>query len=322
MWAKTVDFLNDIKEQVLITSHLLPDGDALGSMFAVKEILKCYGIESILVNESHIPNRFKFLNNKDKIYKPHELACKFKKAIILDCGDIDRIGRSRSLLVEDALILNIDHHATNTYFGQLNIVNEGAAATCQLIFEWINFSPKVEWSQSLATMVYTGLVTDTGGFRHRTTTGLVLRQAAKLIDIGVNPAEIAMLAMDKVSEAQLKLLCLSLSSMERYDEGRITALTITKNMWQASKAEEGDEEGLVSYARNVEGSLVGVLFWERAGLVKISLRSFGQLNVGAFANDLGGGGHLNAAGCTFLNQSLEQVKELVLRKLYPFVRDR
>ncbi|MNG02006.1 Bifunctional oligoribonuclease and PAP phosphatase NrnA [compost metagenome] len=207
-------------------------------------------------------------------------------------------------------MLNIDHHPTNDLFGTVNVVLSYAAATVEILYELIE-QAGITLDEPAATAIYTGLLTDTGGFRYSNTTPRVMEIASELLKLGVNGHWIADYLLERMTMPQLKLLQLGLS--------RLGWLYIEANDLSATGAAPEDLEGLVNYARNVDGVEVGILFKEMMnGHVKVSLRSAGTADVAAIAQSFGGGGHVRAAGCRLeetLQQSMDKVVEAVRKAL-------
>ncbi|RAL26336.1 DHH family phosphoesterase [Thermoflavimicrobium daqui] len=293
-------------DQLLVLSHLHPDGDAIGSTLAAGHLLRSLGKKVTMVNESPIPQKFHFLSGAKDIYLPDNISEKFRYVVALDAADQARMGQCSRLFTRDVQILNIDHHATNDQFGTINIVVPTAAATAEILFDWIEFM-NVKWDLPLATSIYMGLLTDTGGFRYSNTTPKVFRQAAQLVELGIESHVIADIVLESTTLDQLRLLKKALSTLQVSANGEVA--------WMVLKREDvgpdQEMEGIVNYARNIVGVDVGILFREVGDqLVKVSLRSRTKTDVGKLAKSFGGGGHARAAGCTIhtdLSQALQQV---------------
>lgn len=295
-------------DRVLVLSHVRPDGDAIGSMLAVAEMLRLLGKQSVLVNESPIPGKFHFLPGALSIRQPQD--CEefppFSCVIAVDAADRERLGSAQQLLNGSQQVINIDHHPTNDHFGTINIVVPEAAATCEILYDLVE-ALELPWNHTLATCIYTGLLTDTGGFRYGNTTPQVLRRAANLLDHGVEGHKIADRVLESVTEQQLTLLRKALSTLSFSHQGQVAW------MWLRNcTTGDADIEGIVNYARKVEGVEVGILFREIDDqTIRVSLRSRNWVDVGKLAQSFGGGGHARAAGCTIIGDS-NQVEQRVL----------
>jgi phosphoesterase RecJ-like protein len=237
----------------------------------------------------------------------------------VDAADAGRMGDCRKLFARDVQILNIDHHATNDRFGRVNVVIPDAAATAQVLYEWVE-AMELEWTRELATCIYTGLLTDTGGFRYANTTPRVMNQAAHLIDRKVDANRIAEEVLETTTLAHLQLLRKALETLRLSKDGRIAWMWIRRKDVEAIGAKEEDWDGIVNYARNVMGVDVGILFREvNEKTIRVSFRSRRIVDVGALAQTLGGGGHARAAGCTIMG-SAGEVERQVLQKVISALR--
>jgi len=308
-------------DRILVVSHVNPDGDAIGSTLAVGQILKQLGKRYVMVNESAIPQKYQFLPDCDQIRSTDDLRAEtpFSHVIAVDAADADRMGECRRLFARDVHILNIDHHATNDRFGTVNVVIPDAAATAQVLYDWVE-EMGLEWTRELATCIYTGLLTDTGGFRYANTTPRVMNQAAHLIDRKVEAHRIAEEVLETITLAHLQLLRKALETLRLSKDGQIAWMWIRRRDIEATGAKEEDWDGIVNYARNVMGVDVGILFREvNEKTIRVSFRSRRIVDVGALAQTLGGGGHARAAGCTIMG-SAGEVERQVLQKVASALR--
>jgi bifunctional oligoribonuclease and PAP phosphatase NrnA len=301
-------------DDFLILTHVSPDGDALGSSLAAAHIVEKLGKTFTLVNDDPIPEKFRFLPYADRFRLPGEVERSFVHVLSFDCADRKRLGESGALIAAEATLLNVDHHATNDQFGTYNVVDIEAAATAQVVYHLAS-ALHVEIDKDMATCLYTGLLTDTGGFRYSNTTPEIHRMAADLLSRGVEPYRVADRVLETITWPRLQLTREVLSTIERDETGRIAWLTVPYEMLKRTGAIEEDVEGLVNYARNVEGVEVGILFREiPGGKVKVSFRSKYIVDVGLIALEFGGGGHSRASGCT-VESSLDEIKRQVISRV-------
>lgn len=313
MMQEAADFIRNHDDFLLLT-HVQPDGDAYGSTLGIAHLLQRLGKSFQIANEDHVSEKFSFLPLIERFQLSSEITRKFSCVISLDCGDERRLGQSAELLSQDAVLLNIDHHKTNDLFGRANLVDLEAAASCQIVYNLVQFMD-VEPDRDMAYCLYTGILTDTGGFRYSNTTVEIHRIAAKLLACGVNPYEISDRVLETLTWSQLQLTREALGTLERDDSGQIAWIVIRREMLDRLHASDEDAEGLVSYARNVQGVEVGLLFREKNdGTVKVSFRSKYQIDVGEIALTFGGGGHARASGCT-ITGPVEQIKQNVISKV-------
>lgn len=286
-------------DRFLVVAHVQPDGDAISSTSAVGWLLDKLGKSAVLINENKPPSRLSYLWGYEQIVclRDEPLQEKFKAVISVDCADFARIGAVSSLFEDEAELLNIDHHPTNNGFGLVNVIKPDAAATVQILYDLIKRAG-IPLDLQCATAIYSGLLTDTGGFRYSNTSPEVMSIASDLLAHGVSGYHLADHLLEKMSMAKLKMLQLSLNRLVFTDDGTIGWLYVGKDDMKTTGAASEDLEGIVNYALNVEGVEVGILFKETEdGAVKASLRSAGRADVASIAQSFGGGGHVRAAGC-------------------------
>lgn len=304
-------------DQFLVVSHVQPDGDAVSSTLVVGWLLSCLGKKYVMVNEGPIPKRMEILENSEDIVdlSRQPLDETFDHIICVDCADFKRTGKTSLLFSEHACILNIDHHPTNNGFGTFNLIVEKAAATAEILFDLITFMG-IKLNLASATALYTGLLTDTGGFRYSNTSPKVMETASKLLEYGVDGPGLSELFLEQMTFPQLKLLTRALNGLQMSGDGKISWVTVDDEDLSATGAIHEDMEGLVNYPRNIQGVEVGLLFKvidETA--VKVSMRSAGKVDVARVAQHFGGGGHVRAAGARLegklddvIRRVIEQVK--------------
>lgn len=287
-------------DRFLIVSHVQPDGDAISSTLVAGWILRQLGKPYVMMNEGAVPVRLDFMEQSAAVInlsKEQPLSETYNRIIAVDCADFRRIGLVSGLFAEGAMLLNIDHHPTNDSFGSVNLIRTDAAATVEILYDLIIHAGFALDSEA-ATAIYTGLLTDTGGFRYSNTSPYVMQVASQMLAIGIPSHSIADRLLERMTKPQLLLLQRGLSRLMFSDDSQIAWLYIAYEDMAQTGAIGDDLEGLVNYALNVEGVEVGVLFKETAdGNVKVSMRSSGKADVAAIAKSFGGGGHIRAAGC-------------------------
>ncbi|MCL4516999.1 MAG: bifunctional oligoribonuclease/PAP phosphatase NrnA [Firmicutes bacterium] len=295
----------------LITSHVHPDGDNIGSMLAVAWILDHFNKDYQMVLADPVPAAYAFLPETGRIKGPEECAADFDAAIILDCGELDRIGDVSRCLSDGMALVNIDHHLSNGEFTIHRYVRPEASATGELIYDLLGalgLTPDAE----VAMALYTAILTDTGTFRFANTTARTLEMGARLLAAGVSPSYVAEQVYDTKPLAGLKLLGEVLDTLEVSPCGRIAWLVVTRAMLDKYHVTSEETEGFVNYARSIEGVQVGLLFREQpGGGIKVSWRSRGNANVSAMAARFGGGGHARAAGCEINARLPEAIKRVL-----------
>lgn len=312
---QTRDFLLE-HDDYLVVSHVQPDGDAVSSTLAVGWLLSCLGKKYSMLNEGPIPKRMEYLWHADEIINlsASEQTRKYSNVICVDCADFQRVGLTQGYFADDALIVNIDHHPTNNGYGLVNLIKPDAAATAEILFDLLKVFG-IEWDIHIATAIYTGLLTDTGGFRYANTSPKVMAAVSELLALGVKGPELAETLLEEMTLAQVKVLNRALNTLQLSPEGDIAWVHVTPQDMLDCDAANEDLEGIVNYPRNIRGVEVGILFkviHEQA--VKVSLRSAGKVDVAALAQTFGGGGHTRAAGAR-IEATLEQVIPLVLEEV-------
>lgn len=294
----------------IVASHVDPEGDAIGSSLALYFALKDLGKKVCVYNESGVPRILKFLPGSDKLVSELESTNEYDAIFVVDCGDMDRLGKLKNRL-EKLVIINIDHHSTNDSFGHLNFIDKNAAAAGEVVFELLK-KLGLPITKEIATNLYTALVVDTGSFRYASTTPKSFKIAAELLAVGVNPWEVSKNIYENFPYERMKLLGDALQTIELVKNGIYAFMLVTKDMLSKYQATEDLTEGFVNFGRAIDGVEVSVLFKEvNEEQYKLSFRSKGDVNVAQIAQMLGGGGHKNAAGCR-LKGSLDEVKQKVL----------
>lgn len=290
-------------QHVFVATHIDPDGDAIGSLLGMGWALRNMGKRVTLACADPVPTEFNFLPGSQGIgpYRPtHE-----DLVISLDAGDLSRLGSTYDPSAAPSIpLLVIDHHATNTGFGTVNVIDPPAAATGQLIFDLLS-DMGAPIDVNTATCLLTGLVTDTRGFRTSSTTPRVLEVAQRLMEAGANLAHITHHVFDSKPLSTLRIMGRVLSEAQLED--RVIWVSISKEMLRQCGATPGDTSNLANLLSSTREADVAVVFREKEnGLIDVSLRSAPGVDVAGVALRLGGGGHTQAAGAT-VPGSLEEV---------------
>lgn len=307
------NILEEVKKanSIVILTHENPDGDAIGSSLAayigLKEINK--DVEVII---PELPRVFSFLPCADEIKKEGTRE-NYDLAIALDCASLKMLNGWAHYFENAKAKVVIDHHSTNTMYGDHNFVNPDSPACAQVLISMFeNF--EINISQEMGTCILTGIITDTGGFQYSSVTPETFEFAAELLKRGVNVSDIYKRVMDTKSRANFELRKRTLDRMEFFEDGKIAFTYITMKDLEETNAEPGDHEGIVNEGRAIEGVEVSIFLRETEKGFKASLRSNDYLNVSDVCMIFGGGGHFHAAGCT-IDTSLEQAKERILNQV-------
>jgi phosphoesterase RecJ-like protein len=296
----------------LITSHINPEGDAIGSQIAMARLLKKLGKESVMLDDSPVPNVLRFMKGSEDISKEMPRDFNFQAVITLDSPDLARIGRVKEFIKKDSVIINIDHHISNINFGKFNWVEPDFSSAGEMVYDLFKaFKAKIDIDDAVA--LYAAIMTDTGSFRYSNTSSKTHRITAELIDIGVKPYEMHTKIHETSSIQDTNLLGEALQTMKVTEDGKIAWLWVTKEMLKKTKASLEGTEGIINFPRSIDGVEIAILFRETGTeeRVKVSFRSKGKVDVNKLAGYFGGGGHPTASGCTVLGK-LEDVEKKVL----------
>lgn len=231
--------------------------------------------------------------------------------LFFDAGNMERSGAAVRHIAHEATIVNVDHHPSNTRFGDLNLIDPGASAVGEMVLDMLAL---YEWTVTpdIATNLYTALMTDTGGFRHENTTARCLEHAAHLARLGANPGYIAGMVYKSRPLTTLKLNALSMAALQVESEGKLVWSTVTRKMLHEAGAVMSESEGIIDNLNSIGGLELAILFKEVSDRVtKISVRSRGAIDAAELCARFGGGGHLRAAGAE-IDASLNSGIPLVL----------
>ena len=298
------------KNTFLITTHVNPDADAIGSEIAFSKILNKLGKESKVINHSATPYNLLFLDTKEVIqkYEP-ELHNDYIKScdilVALDFNKADRMVSMRKVFSESkSLKICVDHHEDPENFFDFNFIDSNYAATGHILYDFIKKTNLVHIDDELAAPLYAAIMTDTGSFRFERTTSDLHRIIADLLETGINPTEIYTQLYDESKLSKIKLLGRCLTSLSLIANNKIGYMIITQKDFNELNAIESDTENFVNIILSVEGVRIGILFIELKNGFKVSFRSKGKIPVNKLAGIFGGGGHQNASGARFRDSDM------------------
>lgn len=303
--------------KIIVVTHTHPDGDAIGSLIAMGMSLEALNKKITLYCESLIPAVYRFLPEVHRVVNKIG-NLNYDMAVILDCGDLSRVGQTVSYLEQIPVIVNIDHHVTNTRFGHLQLIDTSACATAEIVYRLIK-QMGLPFSKSVATSIYTGILADTGSFRFSNTNKAAFAICQEMVEIGVDPHNIAQHVYGTYSLSRIKLLNLALDSIELSENGKLSIMTLTQKMFDETNTKPEDVDGLINYAQRIEDVEVAALIQEHhngnensrtTNRFHVSLRSDGTFDVAAIAAMFGGGGHSSAAGFS-IEETLSSVKSRI-----------
>lgn len=315
---KTLNKVLDENKNFMIVSHITPDGDAIGSLLAMTLALEKIGKKVIPVIRDKLPKKYSFLPGFDKISE-EQPPVRCDVSICLDCGDKERLGFDKDIKSMSNLVVNIDHHKSNSFFGDLNFVFPNASSVGEIVYFYISSFTEIDLD--IANCIYTSIITDTGSIGYSNTNSTSLRVLAELVEIGVKPDYIRRKVFDIKTIEYLKLLKLTLDTLEISNNGKIACLYITNCIMKESNAKDEDTDGIINYARDLEDVEVAVLFKEREdNTIKVGLRSNEWVDVSIIAKRYGGGGHARASGFT-LNTDLAKSRRMVLDSIEKYMME-
>lgn len=298
-------------EKIVILTHENPDGDAIGSSLAMYHALKAYGKNPDLIIPEH-SRTFDCLPGIQNLKKESDVE-HYDLAISLDCATIKMLNGFAKYFENAKVKVSIDHHSTNTMFGDFNYVNPDAPACAQILLVILEYFG-IEISKEIGTCILAGIITDTGGFKYQGVTAETFEFVAWLLNKGVNVSKIYHDVLQTKTKANFELNRMAGNRIEFFENGKIAFTYITKEDEEEVHAENGDHEGIVEIGRDVEGVEVSVFIRQTEKGCKISLRSNEYVNVADACIVFGGGGHPRAAGCT-IQGTVEQAKEKVLKEV-------
>ena len=314
--SKVIDVLRRYN-RFLITTHKDPEGDSLGSQLGLFGLLSQLGKAAYMVNEDPVPPTYRFLPWNEKIITVDKVPVlrHIDVLLVVDSPNKERIGKTAEYMADGRVVVNIDHHISNDGFGDVNWIDPEASAAGEMIYRLFK-RMKMSINREEAMCIYVAILTDTGSFRYSNTSFRVHRIASELLRYGLNPQEIASYIYEARRPQSLKLLAMTLGTLNVSDDGKIAWVKITNEMFRSTGAYSNEIEGFVDYPRLLGGVQVALLFREtsKENEIKISLRAKGGVNVNNIASHFGGGGHQAASGC-LVKGPMDEVERVVIERV-------
>ncbi|MBS1492669.1 MAG: bifunctional oligoribonuclease/PAP phosphatase NrnA [Bacteroidetes bacterium] len=317
---KNVFQIIDEYENIVITTHIVPDGDAIGSVMSMYYFLKQKNKNPVIINHSPTPQNFKFLD--PGIIRVFSENQEENEKIINECDlilvmDTNEFARTKSM---ESILRNspkpkvcIDHHMGINEEDYTAFVSDTSyPANCQLLYDFYTEIDASLIDERIATLLYTGIMTDTGGFRFPRTDDKTFSVAAELIKKGADPVEIYDKVFGNTSLKKLKLIGRFIEGLEFFNEGKLCLGYVRRKDFDELHLAEDDMEGLSGYTMDIDKVRAGIVVVELKVGIKLSFRSKGNIDMNGFAREFGGGGHKNASGARIFDMNLEQVKERIL----------
>ncbi|MBF0479266.1 MAG: bifunctional oligoribonuclease/PAP phosphatase NrnA [Candidatus Omnitrophica bacterium] len=299
----------------VISAHLNPDPDALCSQTALALYLADLGKNVSIINEDEMSPRYKFLPQVRKIRtmkQAKNVACDY--LIVVDSGDIDRIGTVKNFIKKGVKVINIDHHVTNTRFGDLNWVDEKASSASEMIYELLR-QARAKISYDQAVLLYTGIMTDTGSFAFDNTSHRTHEISGELLDYGFSANEIYRHIYETTPLADMKLFSKVLTKFDLYENDQVVFISLPKRVMDQFSGEFDVRDRVFDFFRSIK-EIEGVIIFSEVSrkLTRVNFRSKVKLNVAKLAALFGGGGHRRASGCQ-INNNISQARALVLKQI-------
>lgn len=303
-------------KRVLVVSHTAPDGDALGSALGAAGIVQALGGSAVVLSHDPFPSSLAFLPGLDRVLvqtaMPRDWPHAYDLVLVLECPELDRTGFEAEL--GSTPILSIDHHVTTVPYGDLNYLDSAAPAVGEMLLR-VADAAGIVVTPEMATCLYTALVTDTGDFRYSNATPRAFTAAARLVEAGARPHQIAEELWGHTPARVIRLKAATLSTLELLAGGRIAMISCDRAMLEHTGAMPADTENLINIPRSIDGVEVAVLLKDfKPGSVRVSMRSRDRVDVQAVAASFGGGGHRAAAGCS-VPGTLAEAREAIVAAL-------
>ena len=291
-----------------ISGHVRPDGDCVGSTLAIYNYIRAYYPEiSVKLYLEKIPEVFEFLQNADQICNDPTEDRQFDLFIVLDCGDLGRLGENAGYFAAAKQTFCIDHHVSNQAFADENYIIPDASSTCELVFDVLD---KDKITKEIAECLYTGMVHDTGVFQYSCTSAKTMNVAGFLMETGIAYSKIVDETFYKKKYKQNRILGRALLDSQLYLDEKCILTYLTQETLKEFDCTSRDLEGIVNQLRVTQGTEVAAFLYENEdGSYKVSLRATGDCNVAEIASEFGGGGHVKAAGCTMMGA----IEDIILR---------
>lgn len=305
-------------KRFIITAHTSPEGDAIGAELAFFHLLKKLGKSAVIINEDPTPVEYNFLPGKDKIkvYKPGLNSIDFDCLAVLDCSDLSRTGQVHKLNKYNKPVINIDHHISNSNFGDVNLVCAEASSASELVYSLYKYM-RVPIDKDSALLLYVGIMTDTGSFRYSNTTSFTHNIVGELIRFGIDIRQAYKNIYENIPLIDAQLLIKILSGVHITAGGRIAWCSVPAKLLRNKKLSFDLSDHILSFIRSIKDAQVAALFRENLGTkkeIRFNLRSNGQVDVNKIAKVFGGGGHKTASGCTLAGE-LSLVRRKVIARI-------
>jgi phosphoesterase RecJ-like protein len=317
MLSQVVELI-ETKRRFAITSHIRPDGDSLGSSLGLYWLLLALDKDVEVIMRDAVPHAYQKLPGTEAVRVTPRVDRQYDAVFVIECSDITRPGL---IDLERQFVVNIDHHSTTALFGDINWIDSTASAVGEMIYNLCK-ALGVRVTREIAECVYTALITDTGSFHYSNTSERTFKVASELVRAGVKPAKVSQAVFANYPWSKIELFAEVIATVKRDPSGHVAWLVQTQEMQARARATDEDGDGFVNYPMSCGDVEACAFFKETApGAYRVSLRSKCDVNVARIAERFGGGGHRNAAGCTF-NGTWEEAERDVVGQLIEAVGGR
>lgn len=301
------------RQSFVLACHERPDGDCLGAALALARAFRGLGKDVTILSHDPVPEHYRFLPESETVLGTTPRR-DFDVGVLVDSDVPKRVGDPADAVTGARMLACVDHHLSSEEFGEVRIVDRAVSSTCELVVELFDAND-IPIDLVTATLLLTGIIFDTGGFRYPNASARTFEIVSRLAGLGASPSAIAREVFESRPLRSMKLLGRALSSMQASDDGRIVWAQITCSDYRELDADDADTEGIVNSVAAVKGPQVAILFREtEPGTVRVSLRSREGFDVNQVARVFDGGGHAAAAGCT-LDGTLEEAKSRVIEEV-------
>lgn len=302
------------KNKIAVACHTFPDGDALGSVVAMVLALRKLNKDVYILTKDKVMEQIDFLPLVDEVNNSNDEVKKDTDVVlVLDCGNFDRVSFDQKTLGKIKLLC-VDHHKSNSMYGDLNYVDIKSSATGEIVYDMINLL-NVEIDKDISKCLYTAIATDCGSFKFENTTKRTHEIAGALIDTGIEFQEISRQLFETKSMERIKLISRALNSMESYLNNKVNIMIIKEKDFLELNVKDRDTGDIINFGLMPKDAEVSIVLKEAEGKVRGSIRTKKKVDAGLFAESFNGGGHSRAAGLTLDTPNFEEAKDILLREL-------
>jgi len=314
-WSELNNLIHN-SEKIGVVSHINPDGDNLGSLLGLGLSLKSLNKDVYLIKADFIPNDYKTLSGIELLDDFH--GDYLDLLFVLDCSDPDRLGHNKFLMDKSKSIVNIDHHISNTNYGEFNFVDTTASSTGEMIYELL-IELKLPINREIAENLYVAISTDTGRFSYESVTGLTHKVISELYKYNINAYHINKVLYQSRSIQRTKLFIDAISKLNFYYDTTVAIVKVTHNMLKDSDAKMEDTEGIVEFLRDTDSVEVACLLKEMSSEeIKVSIRTKSNINANEICSAFGGGGHIRASGCS-IKADIHMAEKLIINEIAKYL---